>query len=217
MPSKVRVGIVDDHPAVVIGVVRIVNTQPDLSVAAAAGTVDELLQQADELDVVLLDLVLADLSTPTKNVRALERTGAHVVVYTTGDRPALVREAGRAGVAGMIRKSETPHALLCAIRSVMRGEVVATAEWAAALDADEEFVGAELTDREAQVLALYASGETADRVAAQLYITRDTVIDHVRRIRAKYAAVGRAAPTKVDLYRRAIEDGLVADSEPGID
>ena len=65
-------------------------------------------------------------------------------------------------------------------------------------------------DREAEVLALYASGETAERVARLLFISRETVLDHVRRIRTKYAAADRAAPTKVDLYRRAVEDGLVS-------
>jgi len=35
------------------------------------------------------------------------------------------------------------------------------------------------------------------------------VNDHIRRIRAKYAAAGRPAPTKVDLFKRAVEDGLV--------
>ncbi len=81
--------------------------------------------------------------------------------------------------------------------------------WAAALDSDCAFVSAELTEREAEVLALYASGETAERVGRQLFITRETVLDHIRRIRVKYAAVARPAHTKVDLYRRAVEDGIM--------
>ncbi|HOZ59613.1 MAG TPA: LuxR C-terminal-related transcriptional regulator, partial [Nakamurella multipartita] len=101
------------------------------------------------------------------------------------------------------------EAVVAAIRAVARGEVVASADWAAALDADGSFVTARLSEREAQVLALYAAGETAERVGAQLYITRETVLDHIRRIRAKYAAVDRPAHTKVDLYRRAVEDGIV--------
>ena len=82
-----------------------------------------------------------------------------------------------------------------------------SADWAAALDVDPEFVRVSLTAREAEVLELYAAGETAERVAEALFISRETVLDHVRRIRAKYAAADRPAPTKVDLYRRAVEDG----------
>ena len=140
---------------------------------------------------------------------ALAHTGAPVLAYTGGDQPRLVREAARAGVVGMIRKSELPGSLVRAVVAALRGELAVTADWASAIDEDQEFVSAQLTDREAQVLALYASGETAERVGAILFVSRDTVLDHIRRIRAKYAAVGRAAPTKVDLFRRAIEDGLV--------
>ena len=211
--AKARIAVVDDHPAVVLGATTIINTQPDMHVVATGATVAELLASGMDLDLVLLDLALADGSTPTSNIRALARTGAAVLAYTSGDRPGLVREASRAGACGMVRKSELPEMVVKALRMVLRGEVVATADWAAALDADSEFVTARLSEREAEVLALYASGETAERVGAALFISRETVLDHIRRIRAKYAAVDRTAPTKVDLYRRAVEDGLVPAGE----
>ena len=207
---RARVGIVDDHPAVVLGVTGILNVQPDLQVTAAAASVAELLATHDHFDVILLDLVLADGSTPTANVRSLTASGVPVLAYTSGERPALVREVARAGAVGMIRKSQPPAVLVDAVRAVVRGDVVASADWAAALDSDDGFVSAHLSAREAEVLSLYASGETAERVGAQLYISRDTVLDHIRRIRAKYAAVSRPAHTKVALYRRALEDGIVA-------
>lgn len=132
-----------------------------------------------------------------------------MLVYTSGDRSDLIREATRAGATGVLRKSEPPDVVVGAIRSLLRGEPVVTAEWAAALDFDPDFATVHLSPREAEVLTLYASGETAERVAALLFISRETVHDHVRRIRAKYAAADRPALTKVDLYRRAVEDGLV--------
>ena len=204
-----RIGVVDDHPSVVLGLASILNSQPDLHLTAGGATVAELLEQGDGLDLVLLDLVLADGSTPTSNLRALAPLGVPVLAYTSGDRPALVREAGRSGAAGMVPKSELPAVVVEAVRAVLRGEVVASPDWASALDSDSAFVSAELTERQAEVLALYASGETAERVGRQLFITSATVLDHIRRIRAKYAAVARPARTKVDLYRRAVEDGLV--------
>ena len=206
---RARIGVVDDHPSVVLGLASILNAQPDMHLTAGGASVAELLEQTAELDLVLLDLVLADGSNPASNLTALAPLGVPVLAYTSGDRAALVREAGRAGAAGMVRKSELPSVVVEAVRAVLRGEVVASADWAAALDSDCAFVSAELTDREAEVLALYASGETAERVGRQLFITRETVLDHVRRIRAKYAAVARPARTKVDLYRRAVEDGIM--------
>ena len=206
---KARVGIVDDHPAVLLGVTAILNAQPDMHVVATSTTVAGLLQAETRFHLVLLDLVLADGSTPTENVRRLAVTQAPVLAYTSGDQPRLVREAARAGVIGMIRKSELPHAVAKTVRMALHDEPIATADWAAALNGDRSFVDAALTPRESEVLALYASGETADRVADALFVSRDTVLDHIRRIRSRYAAVDRAAPTKVDLFRRAVEDGLV--------
>ena len=153
--------------------------------------------------------MLADGSTPTQNMSELTRINAPVLAFTSGDRPAAVREVARAGAIGMIRKSERPAAIIAAIRQALRREVVATSDWAAALDDDAAFIAAQLTAREAEVLALYAAGETAERVGAHLGVSRETVTDHVRRIRAKYAAVDRPARSKVDLYKRAVEDGIL--------
>lgn len=204
-----RIGIVDDHPTVALGVGGFLNAEPDLLLAGLGGTVSELLEQGDQYDLVLLDLQLGDGSRPAANVRALAKRSIPALVFTTGDRPHLVREAGRAGAMGMVRKSELPERIVAAIRSVLSGEVAATTDWAAAIDTDDEFVRAELTAREAEVLALYASGETAERVAQRLFISRETVLDHIRRIRRKYATLDRPAPSKLDLYHRAVEDGIL--------
>lgn len=204
-----RIGVVDDHPAVLLGVTTILNAQPDMRAAGAAATVDALLRGEPSFDLILLDLVLADDSTPTENMRRLSALGAPVLAFTSGDQPQLVREAAKAGAAGMIRKSEGSEAIVRTIRAVLQGDPVPTPDWAAAILADRAFVSAELSARESEVLALYASGETAERVAGELFVSRTTVIDHIKRIRSKYALVDRAAPTKVDLFRRAVEDGLI--------
>lgn len=209
-----RIGIIDDHPAVLLGVASVLDAEPGLTVVAMAASVSGLLEHGQDLDAVLLDLNLADGSTPTQNLNELTALGVPVLVYTSGDRPHLVREAARAGAAGMVRKSESPDVVIAAVKAMLAGEVPASADWAAAIDFDPDFVSVHLSPREAEVLGLYASGETAERVAALLYISRDTVLDHIRRIRSKYARASRAAPTKVDLYRRAVEDGLIA---PGHD
>lgn len=204
-----QIGIIDDHPAVILGLSNIINMHGGLFLAGAGSTVPELMRQSVHYDLVLLDLTLGDRSQPADNVRALTSRDIPVLVYTSGDQPHLIREAGRAGAMGMVRKTEQPQKILAAIVTILRGEVAATIDWASAIDADNEFVSASLTDREMEVLALYASGETAERVARQLYISRETVLDHIRRIRAKYTAIDRAAPSKLDLYRRAVEDRII--------
>ncbi|MGP3535777.1 response regulator transcription factor [Microbacterium sp. RD1] len=206
---KLRLGLVDDHPAVLLGAASVLNAQPDMRVARAGATVSEVLDGGEALDLVLLDLSLADGSSVEDNVAELREAGIPVLAYTGAEQPALLRRAARAGASGAVRKTERAEVIADAVRAVLREGVAAGSDWAAALEHDESFVSARLTDREREVLALYAAGETAERVAAALFISRETVIDHIRRIRAKYAGVDRPAPTKVDLYRRAVEDGLV--------
>lgn len=209
---RIRVGIVDDHPVIIAGTVDVLSADQRLEVVSAATTVRGLLARGADLDIVLLDLQLNDASTPAANIRLLAEHGIRSIAFTSGDRPALIREAARAGAIGMIRKTEGPNAIIAAVHAGSRGGTVASADWAASLDDDQEFVSAQLSEREAEVLALYATGETAERVGALLYISRSTVIEHVKRIRERYAASGRPARTKHDLFIRAVEDGII---EPG--
>jgi DNA-binding CsgD family transcriptional regulator len=67
-----------------------------------------------------------------------------------------------------------------------------------------------LSPRQLEVLAAYAAGNDLLPVVARgLGMNEETVKTHLRRIRAKYRAVGRPAPTRRDLYVRAVEDGLL--------
>lgn len=67
--------------------------------------------------------------------------------------------------------------------------------------------------REREVLLAWFQTESKALVAHQLYITPGTVNTHLERIRAKYAAMGRSAPTKAALVARAIRDGLIGTDE----
>ena len=67
-----------------------------------------------------------------------------------------------------------------------------------------------LAPRQREVLIAYVAGsDLLPTVARELGMDRETLKTHLRRIRAKYAEVGRPAPTRRDLYVRAVEDGLV--------
>nr|WP_232531152.1 helix-turn-helix transcriptional regulator [Microlunatus antarcticus] len=82
------------------------------------------------------------------------------------------------------------------------------------IDGDTDFVRARLSEREREVLVLYVSGLEISQIAQQLFVTENSAREYLRRIRAKYTEVERPASTKVDLLRRAIEDGIVPPIEP---
>jgi DNA-binding NarL/FixJ family response regulator len=210
-----RIGLVEDHESVAIGLAAMLAPEPDLDLALTAGTVPELLGAAagyatdtqPALDLVVLDLRLADGSSPEDNVSALRNRGMEVLVFTGADNAFLVRAAAKAGVLGVVRKSEDVPTVVAALRRAASGEQVVTTDWAAAIDGDPQLSNVGLSPRQEEVLTLYASGEKASRVARLTGLSEQTVNDYLGRIRQKYADAGRPAPTKTDLYKRAVEDG----------
>lgn len=70
-----------------------------------------------------------------------------------------------------------------------------------------------LTDREVEVLLSWIRCDSKIEVAKSMFLSLGTVNTHLTRIRAKYAAIGRPAPTKAALVARALQDGLVDIAE----
>lgn len=205
----VRVGLVDDHPLFGVAIARLLETADDLQWVGATATVDELFTNDPDIDVAILDLRLADGTTPHDNVTCIRERGVKVLVFTSGEHPELLRSAARAGALGIVLKSESPATILGAIRSVARDEAVVTREWAAAIDADPNLPAIDLSPQLQRVLTRYASGETAATIASGLGIGVDTVNDYLQRIRLKYAEAGRPTRSKLDFMKRAMEDGFV--------
>lgn len=204
------IGLVDDHLVVRLGIELLFRDVPDLHLAATAETVPSLLDSGVRFDLVLLDLTLGDGSSPEANVRLLQRHGIPALAFTSGDNPYLIRSAARGGVRGVLRKSVPPTEFLEGIRHALDdGAELLGLEWAAALDADPALAGIQLSPRQREVLELFASGESAKRVALRTGLAQATVTDYLLRIRAKYAEQGRDTSSKVALYQRAVEDGLL--------
>lgn len=209
MSERARVGVVDDHELVALAVGGLVDATDGLVFSRHERTAAAMVRRMRDADVVLLDLSLRDGSSPAENVAALRAWGAQVLVLTSAENPFLVREASRTDILGIARKSLPGADLVAAIAAAASGRHVPSAEWASALDTDPILSSAPLTAREREVLALYASGMGAKDVGARLFVSENTVNDHLRRIRAVYQQLGRPAATKVELYQRGIEDGFV--------
>jgi DNA-binding NarL/FixJ family response regulator len=215
-----RVAFVDDHESVRLGVEAACARTGTTDVIFSGATVDEYLARrrqkgADRADVVVLDLTLGDGTTVTENVSRLVDDGSAVIIYSVADRPAAVREALQAGAAGVISKASPVDDVISAIATVAAGDVLNTVEWASAIEGDRAFADAQLSTREREVLKLYATGLPLKIVADRLGIAFSTAKENITRIRIKYVDVGRPAPTKVDLLRRALEDGLLEEYPVG--
>ncbi|MFD3430956.1 response regulator [Nocardia fluminea] len=204
----VRIGVVEDHELLIEGLRQALAAEPDLEVVAVGGSVDALLAAEITIDLAVLDLTLEDESTPQENVVRLQQSGIEkVLVLTTGDRPDLVREAARAGVLGVVRKSESAQAICAAVRTAATGQPIGTIDWATAIDADPS--RPRLAPREEEALSLYAAGESAGDVAELMGISKNTVNLYLARIRAKYAEAGSPVVSRSELRRAAQRDGIV--------
>lgn len=210
-----RVALIDDHESVRLGL-EAACARAALDVVFSGSNVTEYLgwrsfSAALPADVVVLDLTLGDGTTVTENVRALVRDGSSVIIHSVADRPAAVREALAAGAAGIVSKASPIGDVIAAIATVARGEPLNNVEWASAVEGDREFADAQLSARERDVLRLYAAGLPLKVVADRLGVAYSTAKENITRVRVKYVEVGRPAPTKVDLLRRAMEDGILAE------
>lgn len=164
---------------------------------------------ASHPQLLILDLVVErGPSVDPAAVRRLVDSGLKVLVLSAMASPSLVRAVLQAGVAGIVGKRDSAQDLVDAVRTVCSGEQWITPEVASVIASDE--TRPDLSDQEERALVLYAAGLTLSAVAERIGVKPDTAKKYIARVRRKYAAVGRPASSKTDLYRAAVADGLVS-------
>jgi DNA-binding NarL/FixJ family response regulator len=202
----IRLGFVDDHPGMLEGVTGyLAKASPDIEMLRCAGTVEALLGAGETYDVVMLDLRLGDGTTPRENVARLRGTGARVLVYCDSAPARDAAAAVVAGALGVVDKAEPMSRLEEAIREVAAGGTAVSSRLAQVL----ETMPAQrtvLSRQEREVLRLYATDLPAKSVARRMGITEGTVKEYLKRIRAKLAAEGGPASTKLEL--RSVAEGM---------
>ena len=213
--DPIRLAIVDDHRMLLGALTEwIRNAASDINMVAAVVSWPELLTHpAFPVDVVLLDLDLKDNIPISLKISTLKTTGVRVVLMSTYSEPNVVREALGAGALGYLVKSEDASMIAEAIRSAFVGESFISAELDLALNAGEIGGAPKLSAQERRVMALYGGGEPVKAVAFQLGISEETAKSYLKRIREKYRVAGIDVGTKVALRKRAIQDGILLQTE----
>ncbi|MGH3211648.1 MAG: LuxR C-terminal-related transcriptional regulator, partial [Trebonia sp.] len=205
----IDIAAVDDHPIILDSVAHwVAADQGGIRVVATAATVGALLAgPGRDADVVLLDLELGDGSTAEGNVTAIRAAGPEVLVLSASDRAPAVRAAMRAGARGYALKSEEADRIRFAITEVAAGRDWISPRLAYIFVTDDAVDRPTLSRQERRTLQLYATGLPMKSVAKKMAISEETVKQYLGRVRQKYTIAGRAAPTKLELYHRAVEDG----------
>ncbi len=211
---KITILIVDDHEVVRQGLKAYLETQPDFKVVAEASSGEEAVEAAMEYlpDVVLMDLVMSGVGgiEATRKVKGITpRT--QIVVLTSYYQDEFIFPALKAGAISYVLKDVLMDDLADAIRKAAFGEAVLHPKIAERVI--QEINGAkdseynpftELTKREMEVLRLIAKGLSNADLAAELFISENTVKGHVSNILSKLQLGDR---TQAAVY--AWEQGLV--------
>ena len=205
----IDVAVVDDHPIIRDGISAWLSEPGgSIRVVGTAATVDALLAgPGRHAHVVLLDLDLGDGTAAERNVIVTRAAGPAVLVLAASDRPVSVREAIRAGALGYVLKNEETSEVRAAIKAVATGKDWISPRLAYIFATDDGPDRPVLSAQETRALQLYATGMPMKSVARRMCISEETAKQYVGRVREKYARAGRAAPSKLDLYYRAVEDG----------
>jgi len=205
-----RVLLADDHRAVREGL-RALLEREGVDIVAEAADGRAAVESALKLhpDAVVLDVampLLNGLDAAREITRAAPRTAA--ILLTALDDARLAREALRAGVRGLVTKTQGVADLLQAIEETCAGGLyLSPGASQAVVDVcvgAEDLSGGRLTPREREVLRLLAEGKSTKQIAGQLSISVKTAEFHRARIREKLK-IGDTA----GLVRYAIREGIV--------
>ena len=209
---SVTVGMVDDHQILLDGLTAWFAAHTDDVVVTIAVRTWAELTAHDSFPprVVVLDLDGPDPLPRAVRIGALRLQGVATVALAADPDVALAQECIGAGAFGFVTKTEDAGVMLSAIRAAHRGET-----WIGAAVARNSGRGAgpgrvpKLSPQERRALVLYAGGLAVGDVAAQMDVGYESAKSYLVRAREKYAICGRAAHSKLDLHRRAVEDGLI--------
>ena len=190
--NPIRLLVVDDHPAFRMGLAALVQSQPDMEVAAESGDG----QQAVELfrkvkpDVTLMDLRLPGLSG-VEAILAIRKDfpDARVIVVTTYDWDEDVYRAMQSGAKSYLLKDMTQEQIAGTIRAVHAGDNTLPSNVAERLA--ERLKREELTEREQEVLTLLTKGRSNKEIASDLSISEDTVKYHLKTLFTKLGVQDR--------------------------
>lgn len=220
----IRIFLADDHAVVRGAVASFLARQPGLEVVGEVGVAGSPLEEG--LRRLKPDVLLLDANMPGHPISVIDTVrnlcGAHpkmrVVVLTAYNRREYVVGLVRSGAAGYVLKGDSPEMLLRAIHIVAEG-----GEWISPSVAnllvehvreDNSTPADLLSEREHDVLRAMCRGLTNARIAEELFITEQTVKNHVSSIFSKLGVNTRVEAVLYALNNGlALPDGLGADDE----
>ncbi len=197
--EPVRVVVVDDHALFRRGLEMVLAQEDDIDVVGEAGDGSEAVEKVKDLapDIVLMDVRMPKRGGIDACFAIKEAVpSVKIVMLTISDEEADLYEAIKAGASGYLLKEISIDEVADAIRAVAGGQSLISPSMASKLltefasmikrgDERQQLPVPRLTDRELQVLKLVAKGLNNRDIAKSLFISENTVKNHVRNILEK--------------------------------
>ncbi len=197
--DPIRVLVVDDHALFRRGLQMVLEQEPDIEVVEEASDGSDAVAKAGEHTP---DVVLMDVRMPRRSgIEACSAIhdavpSAKIIMLTISDEEADLYEAIKAGATGYLLKEISIEEVATAIRAVHGGQSLISPSMASKLisefatmsrrtDDRQQLPTPRLTDREMEVLKLVAKGLNNRDIAKQLFISENTVKNHIRNILEK--------------------------------
>ena len=219
--EPIRTMIVDDHALFRRGLEMVLDSEPDIELVSEASDGAEAVEKAGE---TLPDVVLMDIRMPRSSgieaCRALKDVvpSAKIVMLTISDEEEDLFEAIRAGASGYLLKDIPLDEVADTVRAVDGGQSLINPSMAGKLltefaalarreegEPPQQVPAPKLTDREMQVLKLIARGMNNRDIAKELFISENTVKNHVRNILEKLQIHSRMEAVMIAVRQKLIE------------
>ena len=207
----ITIGIVEDHSAFRESLVYLVSSYADYSIAWAYPSVEEALAKFTPADVMLLDIYLPGM-TGLEGIPLFRKKSSSVkiIMLTILEDDLHILEAIKRGADGYILKKTNPSKLLDAIEQVYEGGAALTPMVAKQVlaflkpELPKPESSSNLTTRETEILKLITSGLSNETIAGKLFISVQTVRNHIKSIYDKLQV-----HTRAQVVVKALKEGMV--------
>ena len=206
--DQVRLAIIDTQPLAREGLANACRDSGFIDVLYVGDRLAALRELDHRPNVVMLDCNLEGRQvTAAKSLKEILGIGCSVLLLGGEESPTFARSLSVVGIHGFLARQDPTDQVLMAIRSAANGDRWDSPHMAHVLATVLQ--KPKFSAKELEALKLYATGMKLATVARRMDVKPATIKEYIDRIRRKYNAVGRPAPTKVDLHNNAQQDGLL--------
>lgn len=219
VPGGIRVLVVDDHELFRQGVGAILDRADEIDVV---GEADNGQRAIDKCGALSPDVVLMDINMPVcDGLTATHHIHEHfpnikILILTVSDTEEMLFEAVKAGASGYVLKTASPVVVIDCVKRVHAGEPVIPgnlamqiiSEFSKPAPKEQKNSIHDLTEREIDVLRQLSTGASNREIASTLYISENTVRNHVRNILEKLHVSNR-----VQAAAYAVREGFIVEQQ----